>query len=108
MKIIFLIIILSKETKNSRLKPIQGWIRDIGIDGPTFVPKIANFTNLGQGLSQKVGFFLIFFEPILRAGFFEKNVSSFKQENHGPFSCCIFTTLFRYYLKGRFFTKKAP
>ena len=29
------------------------------------------FYNLGQSLSQKVGFFLIF-EPILRAGFLEK------------------------------------
>ena len=32
----------------------QGWISDMGIDGPTFVPKF--FTNLGEGLSQKVGF----------------------------------------------------
>ena len=30
----------------------------MGVDGPTFVPKVANFTNLGQGLSQNVGFFL--------------------------------------------------
>ena len=29
------------------------------------------FTNLGQGLSQKVGFFLGF-EQILRVGFFDK------------------------------------
>ena len=41
------------------------------INSPTFVPKGANFTNLGQGLSKKVGFFLIF-EPVLRAGFFDK------------------------------------
>ena len=39
----------------------QGWISDMGIDGPTFVPKSGYFfTNLGQGLSSKVGFFLIF------------------------------------------------
>ena len=29
------------------------------------------FTNLGQGLSQKLGFFIVF-EPILRAGFLTK------------------------------------
>ena len=39
--------------------------------GPTFVSKVANFTNLGQGLSKKVGFFLIF-EQIVRPGFFDK------------------------------------
>ena len=33
----------------------------MGIDGPTFVPKSGYFfTNLGQSLSSKVGFFLIF------------------------------------------------
>ena len=32
----------------------------MGTDGPTFVPKMANFTNLGQGLSQKNGLFLNF------------------------------------------------
>ena len=42
------------------------------IDGPTFVPKSGYFfTNSGQGLSQKVGFFSTF-EPIFRAGFFDK------------------------------------
>ena len=44
----------------------------MGIDGPTFVPKSGYFfTNFGQGLSSKVGFFLIF-SPILRVGFFDK------------------------------------
>ena len=44
----------------------------MGIDGPTFIPKSGYFfTNLGQGLSRKVGFFLIF-EPILQVGFFDK------------------------------------
>ena len=39
----------------------QGWISDMGTDGLTFVPKSGYFfTNLGQGLSSKVGFFLIF------------------------------------------------
>ena len=50
----------------------QGWISEMGIDGPTFVPKSGYFfTNLGQGLSSKVGCFLIF-KPILGAGFFDK------------------------------------
>ena len=38
---------------------------------PPLSQKVAYFSNLGQGLSQKVGFFLIF-EPILRTGFFDK------------------------------------
>ena len=42
------------------------------IDGPTSVPKKwLFFTNLGQGMSQKVGFLLLC-EPILGAGFFYK------------------------------------
>ena len=44
---------------------IQGWISDRGIDDPTVVPKKwLMLTYLGQRLSEKVGFFLIF-EPIL-------------------------------------------
>ena len=44
----------------------------MGIDGYHLCPKKwLIFTNLGQGLSQKVGFLLIY-EPILRAGFFDK------------------------------------
>ena len=59
------------------------------------------FTNLGQGLSQKVCFFLIF----------EQNVGFFKQEIYlrpclWLFRCCIFTNLFKYYLKGRFSLKR--
>ena len=38
---------------------------------PPLFQKVDIFTNLDQGLSQNVGFFLIF-EPILRAGFFDK------------------------------------
>ena len=50
----------------------QGWKSDMGIDGHTFVPKKwLIFTSLGQGLSQKVGLFLIF-DPILQAGFLTK------------------------------------
>ena len=38
------------------------------LDGPAFNPKSVFFTNLGQGLSHKVGFFLIF-EQIVQSGF---------------------------------------
>ena len=70
------------------------------------------FNNLGQGLSSKVGFFLIVW-PILRAGFFDKMLALSNKKStfvlvFGFFSCCIFTILFKYYLKGRFLTKKTP
>ena len=39
----------------------QGWISDMWIDGPNFVPKSGYFLLiLVKGLSSKVGFFLIF------------------------------------------------
>ena len=42
------------------------------IYGLTFIPRSGYFfTNLDQGLSQKVGIFLIL-EPILQAGFLDK------------------------------------
>ena len=47
---------------------------------PPLSQKWIIFTNLGQGLSQKVDFFLIF-EPILPADFFLQNVGSFKQKS---------------------------
>ena len=70
------------------------------------------FTNLGQGLSKKFRFFFTF-EPILSAGFFDKMLAlSIKKSTvvfvAGFFGCCIFTFLFKYYLKGCFQTKKAP
>ena len=55
----------------------QQWISDIEIDGLTFVlKKRPFFTKLGQVLSQKVGFFLLF-EPISRE-LFRQNVGRFK------------------------------
>ena len=73
--------------------------------------KLASFTNLGPGLSQKVGFFLIF-EPILRAGFFDKmwalpNKKSTFVFVSGFFYRCIFTVLLKYYSKDRCLRKKA-
>ena len=50
----FLAFGLSQEKK-------QGWTSDMGIDGvPPLSKKWLFFTNLGQGLSSKVGFLLIF------------------------------------------------
>ena len=68
--------------------------------------------NFGQGLSSKVGFFLIFL-PILRAGFFDKMLAVSNKKStfvllSGFFWLLFFTILFKYYLKGRFLTKKAP
>ena len=79
---------------------------------PPLSKKWLNSTNLGQDLSQKVGFFLIF-QKILQAGFFDKMLAlSNKKSNFvlvpGFFDNCISTILFKYYLKGRFLTKKAP
>ena len=64
------------------------------------------FSKLDQGLSQKVGFFLIF-ESILRAGFLEKMLALLNKKStfvlvSGVFGCCIFTIFFKYYLKGHF------
>ena len=78
---------------------------------PPLSQKVAIFTNFGQGLSSKVGFFLIF-GPILRAGFFDKMLALSNKKStfvlvFGFFVCCIFTSLLKYYLKGRFFTKNA-
>ena len=70
------------------------------------------FTNFGQGLSSKVGFFLIFW-PILRAGFFDKMLALSNKKStfvliSGFFGCYIYTIFFKNYLKGPFLTKKAP
>ena len=79
----------------------------------TFCPKKwLIFTNLRQGLSQKVGFFLIL-EPILRVGIFDELLALSNKKStfvlvSGFSDCCIFITLFKYYSKGRFLTKKAP
>ena len=61
---------------------------------------------------KKLAFFLIF-EPILRAGLFDKMLALVNKKFtfifvSGFFGCCIFTVLFKYYWKGRFLTEKAP
>ena len=86
----------------------------MGIDGPIFVPKSGYFLPiLVKVFSSKVGIFLIFFQPILRAGFSDKMLALSNKKStfvltSGFFGYCIFTILFKYYLKGRFLTKKAP
>ena len=57
------------------------------IDGPTFAPKI--LTNLGQGFSQKISKILIF-EPILRAGFFDKLLALSDKKSTFVFVCGFF------------------
>ena len=78
-KYILVLILLALDTVLS-VFVYQGWISDMGIDGSIFVPKSGFFTNLGQGLSQKVGFFLIF-QQILRPGFLDK-IGTLKHEIH--------------------------
>ena len=85
----------------------------MGIDGLTFVPKKwLVFTNLGKGLSQKVGFFFILV-PILRAGFLTK-CWLFQTRNQllSLFTAFLavgfITVLLKCCLKGRFLTKKTP
>ena len=83
-----------------------------GLMVPPSSQKWPIFTNLRKGLSQIIGFFLIL-EPILRAGFFDKILALSNKKStfvivSGFLHCCIFTILFKYYLKGRFLTKNAP
>ena len=47
------------------------------------------FTNLGQGLSQKVVFFLLF-EPILRTGSFDEMLP-ISNKKSGFFGCSVFS-----------------
>ena len=85
----------------------------MGIDETHLCPKKwLIFTNLGQGLTQEVGFVLIL-ETILRACFSDKMLTLLNKKStivlvSGFLGCCIFTVLFKYYSKGRFSTKKAP
>ena len=70
------------------------------------------FTNLGQGLSQNVGFFSTF-EPYLGAGFPDKMLAFPDKKSTFTlfmafFGRCILTSLPKYYLKGLSFTKNAP
>ena len=60
---------------------------------PPLSQKVAIFTSFGQGLSSKVGFFLLF-QPILQAGLFDKMLALSNKKStfvhiSGFFGCCI-------------------
>ena len=74
------------------------------IDGPTFVPESGQFESR---FFSESWLFLIF-EPILRAGFFDKMLALSNKKTtfvliSKLFGCCIFTIWPKYYL-----TKNAP
>ena len=74
---------------------------------PTFVWKSGLFTNLGEGLSKKVGFLLVF-EQIVR--FLDKMLALSNKKStfvlvFDFFGRCSFTILPKYYLKGCFLLK---
>ena len=82
----------------------------MGIDGPTFVPKVDNFTNLGQGLSQKLAF-SEFFSQFYDLNFLTKFLPLSNKEStfalvFSFFDCCIFTILLKYYSKFSFLTRR--
>ena len=85
----------------------------MGIDGPIFVPKGGYFLLIWVKVCpQKLAFSCLFW-PILQAGFFDKMLALSNKKStfvlvSGYFGCCIFTILFKYYLKGRCLTIKAP
>ena len=74
----------------------QGWISDMEIDGPTFVPKSCYFLLILVNVTLKKLAF-----PTFRANFtsrpFRQNVDSFKQENSTPLS--LFLALLHVYFQ---------
>ena len=72
--------------------------------------KVAFFTDLGPGLSQKVGFFLIF-EQIVRPSFLDKLLALSNKKStfvlvFGVFGCCILTILPIYFKMVGFSSKR--
>ena len=82
----------------------------MGIDGPTFVPKRDQFLLIQVKVCLNKLAFSSFLSQFYELDFFDKisNKKSTFVLVSGFFGCCIFTVLFKYYLKGRFSTKKAP
>ena len=82
-----------------------------GLMVPPLPQKWLVFTNLGQGLSQKVGF-SVSFEPILYAEFFDKMLSPSNKKS--MFCPCFWLFWLLYFhifllkdhLKGSFFIEK--
>ena len=84
----------------------------MGIDGPTFVPKVVIFYQLLSRFVLKSWLFLNFFANF-KSVFFDKMLALSNKKStfvlvSGFFGCFIFTILFKYYLKSRFLTKTAP
>ena len=83
------------------------------IDGPTFVPKSGYFLLIWVKVCPQKLAFPLFFSQFYELAFFDKMLALLNKKStfvlvSGFFGCCIFTILFKYYLKGRFLTKKAP
>ena len=85
----------------------------MGIDGPTFVPKSGYFLLIWVKVCPQKLAFLNFFSQFYELVFFGKMLALSNKKSTfvlvSDFSgCCIFTLSFKYYLKGRFLTKRAP
>ena len=90
----------------------QGWISDMGIDGPTFVPKSGYFLLIWVKVCPQKLAFSQFFSQFNELAFLTK---CWLFQTRNPtlslflafFGCCNFTVLFKYYLKSCFLTKTA-
>ena len=84
----------------------------MGIDGPTFVPKSGYFLLIWVKVCPQKLAFLNFLANFTSWLFDNMLALSNKKSTFvlvsGFFGCCIFTIVFKYYLKSRFLTKTAP
>ena len=95
-------------------KGIQGWISDMGIDGPTFVPKRGYFLPIWVKVGLKKLAFSYYFSQFYELTFQTK--CWLFQARNPPLSLFLafLTVVFLqfypdiYHLKGHFLTKKAP
>ena len=84
----------------------------MGIDGPTFVPKYGYILIIWVKVCPQSWLFLDFLANFT-SWFFDKMLAPSNKKStfvlvSGYFGCCIFTILFKYYLKSRFLNKPAP
>ena len=80
----------------------------MGINGPIFVPKSGYFSLIWVKVCPQNLAFSLFFGQFFNKMLALSNKKSTFVLVSGYFGCCIFTILFKYYLKGRCLTKKAP
>ena len=83
------------------------------IDGPIFVPKSGYFLLIWVKVCPQKLASSLFFSQFYELAFFYKLLAPSNKKStfvlvYGFFGCCIFTVLFKYYLKSRFLTKTAP